>query len=87
MRWVTSTSCEDCGICSTSQSDRLAGPFQAESFAGNRAVAESDTEPKLAPLGLRTTLAAKMRQHFLREQLHTRGNLARIGARQRRYHD
>jgi hypothetical protein len=70
-----------CGICSTSQSDRLAGPFQAESFAGNRAVAESDTEPKLAPLGLRTTLAAKMRQHFLREQLHTRGNLGRIGAR------
>jgi hypothetical protein len=28
-----------------------------------------------------------MRQHFLREQLHTRGNLARIGARERRYHD
>src|SRR6266851_1885054 len=52
-----------------------------------RAVAESDTEPKLAPLGLRTTPAPKMGQHFLREQLHTRGNLARIGARQRRYHD
>jgi hypothetical protein len=42
-------------------------PFQAESFAGNSAAAESDTEPKLAPFGLRTTFAAKMRQHFLRE--------------------
>jgi hypothetical protein len=81
LRWVTSTSCEYCGICSASQSERLAGPLRAESLAGNRAVSESDTEPKLAPLGLRTTLAAKMRQHFLREQLHTRGNLGRIGAR------
>jgi hypothetical protein len=81
VRWVMSKKLEYCGICSTCHTGWRAGPFQAESFAGNSAVADSDTEPELAPVRLRTSLAAKMRQHFLGEQLHTRGDLSRIGAR------